>query len=356
MRSLCLTKTLLTATICGLLSANAIADNNKSTSKKTESTLAGGQAFVDGKEEGWFWKKSPPEPPKKLPPQEVASQEKKPDEQDKAVKPPTPSKVVAKANSEEKGSAPFTVAWYRENIQKLRDRAIDEPTQENVRAYYLAQRIMLDKASQFTDMARLVTSIDPLIDENNRRSTSTFGAMDQSNEAENSSRIIAKDIGNKAGIFYFFRGKNCTLCVKQASVLNTFNYMTGIKIIPVSIDRKPLPGNIMPDWRVDTGQAAKLQITNVPALALAIPPSTTRILSFGPISADQLISRTILVAHDARLITDQQYKSTLPYNDNGYIDSSILKEMPEDYLENADEFIKYIQTKSGYASPVKVNK
>ncbi|MEY0604602.1 pilus assembly protein, partial [Providencia huaxiensis] len=79
----------------------------------------------------------------------------------------------------------------------------------------------------------------------------------------------------------------------------------------------------------------------------------TRILSYGPLRADQLISRTIMIAHGSGLITNEQYKSTLPYNDNGYIDSSILKDMPEEYLENSDDFIKYIQKKSGYAASTK---
>ena len=114
------------------------------------------------------------------------------------------------AADEKPGPAPFTVAWFNENIQKLRNQAIDNPTQENVRAYFLAQRIMLDKASRFTDMARLVTSTDPLIDENSRRSTSTFGAMDQSNEAENNSRTVIKDVATKAGLFFFFRGEHCS--------------------------------------------------------------------------------------------------------------------------------------------------
>lgn len=290
----------------------------------------------------------PPEPPKEIEPETTVAKADKTEEQDKQMPVPEPSVAV----TPEEGPEAFTVAWYRENVQKLRDRAIDEPTQENVRAYYLAQRIMLDKASRFTDMARLVTSTDPLIDESSRRSTSTFGAMDQSAEAEKLTACYKRHCHTRWG-FLFFRGEDCSICVKQAAIMNTFTYMTGMKVIPISIDGKPMPGNIMENWRADTGQAAKLQITNTPALALAIPPEATRILSFGPLSADQLISRTIMIAHDSGLITNEQYKSTLPYNDNGYIDSSILKDMPEEYLENSDDFIKYIQKKSGYAASTK---
>ncbi|WP_272570332.1 conjugal transfer protein TraF [Providencia sp. PROV255] len=345
-------KTVIATLVFGVLSAHAVAESGKDKPKATNGQVtAGGTSFLDGKEEGWFWKKTPPEPPEEIEPEPTVAKADKAEDQDKQMPVPEPSVVVA----DEAGPEAFTVAWYRENVQKLRDRAIDEPTQENVRAYYLAQRIMLDKASRFTDMARLVTSTDPLIDESSRRSTSTFGAMDQSAEAEKNSRLVIKDIATRAGIFFFFRGEDCSICVKQAAVMNTFTYMTGMKVIPISVDGKPMPGNIMENWRTDTGQAAKLQINNTPALALAIPPEATRILSFGPLSADQLISRTIMIAHDSGLITNEQYKSTLPYNDNGYIDSNILKDMPEEYLENSDDFIKYIQKKSGYAVSTKPN-
>ncbi|HHJ2731395.1 TPA: conjugal transfer protein TraF [Escherichia coli] len=349
-----LTKSIIPLLVGFAFTTSVLADEGNTITPQSPQTtsddLAGGQAFLNGKEEGWFWRKSPPEPvkkkPVKLPPPPTLPPQDTPKQVAQTPVESTPEPVA----TEKPGPAPFTVAWFNENIQKLRNQAIDNPTQENVRAYFLAQRIMLDKASRFTDMARLVTSTDPLIDESSRRSTSTFGAMDQSNAAADKSSLVVKDIATKAGIFFFFRGEDCSSCSKQASVMTAFNYMTGIKIIPISIDGKPLPGNMMPDWKRDTGQAAKLQISNVPALALAIPPSTTKIASFGPIAADQLVSRTILIAHDSGLITDQQYKSTLPYNDTGYIDSNILKEMPKEFTENPDEFIKYIQAKAGYST------
>ncbi len=322
------------------------ANNNQNSGIDLSRQTAGGQSFIEGKDQGWFWYKDPPIPTLEEENDKVVKQKQHDtNDQIKEFEP-----IPLEASSTETID-PFSVAWFRENMQKLRDRAIDNPTQENVRAYYLAQRVLLDKASRFTDMARLVTSTDPLIDESSRRSTSTFGAMSQSSVAEENSRTVAKDISNKAGIFFFFNGENCTLCVKQAAIMQTFNYMTGINVIPISMDGKAMPGNTMNNYRIDTGQAEKLQIRNAPALALVIPPSTTRIISFGPISTDQLIKRTILVAHDAGIVSDVDYKSTLPYNDNGYIDSDILKDMPEDYLQNADEFIRFIQTKSGYASP-----
>ena len=48
---------------------------------------------------------------------------------------------------------PFSAAWFREHMQSFMDKAIDEPTNENVRAYLYLQRVMMDKGSQFADVS-----------------------------------------------------------------------------------------------------------------------------------------------------------------------------------------------------------
>ncbi|SLP08130.1 type IV conjugative transfer system protein TraF [Klebsiella pneumoniae] len=339
-------KTVLALIVSCTFCAHALADDGQQEIKTSGDVYAGGKNFQKEKAQGWFWKKDPP-PPQEDVKQEPLQKEQHDEKQEKEVTQPSP--VVPEAPATKNSPAPFSVAWFRENIQQIRDRAIDDPTPENVRAYLLAQRIMLDKASRYKDMAQIISITDPLIDETGRRSTSSFGSLTQSVSAEDNERDVAREIGKKAGLFFFFKGEGCTLCSKQASIMQTFSYMTGIPIIPISIDGHDLPGSPFPTVRIDNGQSKKLQIRNVPAIALAIPPDITRIVSFGPISADQLIKRTVLIAHDAGIVSDERYKSTLPFNDNGYIDSDILKDMPEEYMKNPDQFIKYIQTKAGYA-------
>lgn len=341
-------KTLLATIVSCTVSTHAIAAESQEEVKTSGDVYAGGKSFQKEKDQGWFWKKDPPPPVQEAlkTPNEIIEPEKE-NKQDNQQPASVPSESIS--SNAKAGPPPFSVVWFRENIQKLRDRAIDEPTPENVRAYLLAQRIMLDKASRYKDMAQLISITDPLIDETGRRSTSSFGSLSQSLSAEDKEREVTKEIGRKAGVFFFFKGEGCSICSKQASIMQTFNYMSGIPIIPISVDGNDLPGNPFPNVRIDNGQAKKLQIRNVPAIALAIPPNTTRIISFGPISADQLAKRTVLVAHDAGIVSDEEYKGTLPFNDNGYIDSLILKDMPTEYIQNSDEFIKYIQTRTGYA-------
>ncbi|MDF5109065.1 conjugal transfer protein TraF, partial [Vibrio parahaemolyticus] len=42
----------------------------------------------------------------------------------------------------------FTEAWFKDNLPILRERAIDDPTEANVRKYFIAQKAMLDMAEK----------------------------------------------------------------------------------------------------------------------------------------------------------------------------------------------------------------
>ena len=68
-------------------------------------------------------------------------------------------------------------------MEHYRDKAIDNPSPENVAAYYYLQRVMMDKAQRFTDMARRVVMSDPLLDENPRRPIATFAANEANYQA-----------------------------------------------------------------------------------------------------------------------------------------------------------------------------
>ena len=92
----------------------------------------------------------------------------------------------------------MSVEWLRANLPVLRDRAIDQPTQENVRAYYYAQRIMMDKAQVFSDVAREVTGTDPLLDENLRVPFASAAKAAQLRNANESKAAILEAVAAKA--------------------------------------------------------------------------------------------------------------------------------------------------------------
>ena len=291
-----------------------------------------GDNFYTGKSDGWFWYQDPPvEAEEEAPPLEV------PPVVATAKAPAPPPQAV-----EPSGPPPFSVAWLKEKFPEARQQAIDDPNPENMRRYYYLQRIILDKAQRFADVSREITISDPLIDESTRRSTSSFAANAQTKNAGLAQIDLLQKLSSKAGLFFFYKA-NCDICLSQAQVLKSFKTYSEFTIIPISLDGSFLEGNPFGEFRRDSGQAKQLGITDAPALALAIPPKTARIVSFAPIAADALRGRVVLVAKSAGLISEEEYRRTLPYNDTGYLIADGMERMPPELFDSPKKFNAYIQ-------------
>lgn len=246
--------------------------------------------FFLEKERGWFWREeiidpAPPKPKKTVEPS--AS--------------PTPPVQPA--------PNPLSVAWLRKNLETYRDHAIDAPTPENVAAYFYLQRVMMDKAHRFTDVAHEVVMSDPRLDENVRRPISSFAVQAANREATRTSQDSLSLIAKSTGILFFFRS-DCTYCHLQAPLLKVLEDRYGFKVYPVSLDGLPMPGGLYPDFHHDQGQAAQLGVQATPALFLLNPPGKILPLAQGVLSLDDLTNRILTVAHTEGLITDADYDTT----------------------------------------------
>ena len=72
-------------------------------------------------------------------PEIVEEEEKKPAPKVEAVKP-----EMVEINAE----------WLKDNLPKLLNTAIDDPSTENIATYYYAQRLAIDKANAFSDQTK----------------------------------------------------------------------------------------------------------------------------------------------------------------------------------------------------------
>ena len=103
--------------------------------------------FAD-KQRGWFWYEVLPEPVKKTQPESQAEQEKlKPD-----IKPTSDVQAEIEPKIQANPSAepqPLSSAWLKQNLEHYLNQAIDDPSPENVAAFYYLQRVMMDKAERF---------------------------------------------------------------------------------------------------------------------------------------------------------------------------------------------------------------
>ncbi|NJD06886.1 MAG: conjugal transfer protein TraF, partial [Methylococcaceae bacterium] len=220
---------------------------------------------------------------------------------------PLPSPIPAPAVKPEPPA--LSAEWFRKNLETYQDKAIDNPSPENVAAYYYLQRVMMDKASRFTDVARQVVQSDPLLDANTRRPLATFAVHEADQRSVSATEQALTTIAQHAGILFFFRS-DCRYCHIQAPLLALLEERFGFKIYPVSLDGQPMPGPLYRNFHTDQGQARSLGIQATPALFLMQPPDDLRPLSQGVLSFDDLTGRIILAGKESGIIDEGLYEST----------------------------------------------
>ena len=265
----------------------------------TTSAYAGGDAsnsFYDRKSEGWFWYEPEPEP-------ELEQEEKLPE--------PVATAPQEAESKEETKEVVVNVAWLRDNLPKLRDAAIDDPTYDNVRRYFYAQRVMMDKASKFASVSQEVSKFEVPLDETLRRPENQTALYDSKLFAKQHRSGLLKELSEQVGLFFFY-SSNCSYCMKQAPLLKRFSKETGLEVLAVSLDGRPLPNDEFPDYVTDPGTLReKLRVMVTPTIYLVKKDgSEFHNIAAGLTAPDELMRRAIMLANRQGWITEEQYNST----------------------------------------------
>jgi len=254
---------------------------------------AGPEGFYAGKAQGWFWYRNalpPPLPPEPVPPP-----------------PPSPAAAIAPVAAVPP-PAPLSAAWMRENLDRYRDRAIDDPTPENVAAFFYLQRVVLDKSSTFATVAARVVQGNPDLDEITQRPTATFGANLANKTAGDARDAVLGRIAQHAVVWFFFRS-DCPYCDAQAPLLELMSQRYGFTVLPIALDGAPLPSGLFPTFRTDAGQSRALGVRATPALFLVRPdPAGPQVAAVaqGLLSLAQLQERFVTAAVTAGWITQAE--------------------------------------------------
>lgn len=204
----------------------------------------------------------------------------------------------------------YSTSWIRENLPKLRDAAIDDPSPTNVRAYLYVQRLAMDRASAFQASVSFVTSADPYLDQVARFPTSEGGAKIGGSQAESAKQETLFALSQQTGIWFFYRS-DCRYCHAMVPVLLNLQRQFGFTIMPVSLDGLPLDARL-PNFSVDRGQASALGIEVTPSFFLVKPPDLTNVVPIaqGFVSQTDFEERIIRMAYFHGWISEQQYAST----------------------------------------------
>ncbi|MCW7553728.1 conjugal transfer protein TraF [Endozoicomonas gorgoniicola] len=160
------------------------------------------ERWFDRHSEGWFWY----EPL---------------DDESTGEDSPQPMKITPQQS--------LSAAWIRQNIGQYLDRAIDEPSKENVSNYLYLDRMVKEKGEQFARVGKQVIESDPMLDENVRRPISPAAAKIKDDMAHQAKEEILRKVAKIAGLVFYYRG-NCKLCHLQAQSVQLMKEHYGFEL------------------------------------------------------------------------------------------------------------------------------
>lgn len=303
------------ATAIALLSGLSYGQESPGESSKTD--------FYENRADGWHWYKDPAE----------TVEEEKP-----------PILISAPAqDSKPDGPPPMSAEWLRVNLPVLRDAAIDNPTDNNVAAYFYAQRIMMDKAQVFSDKARRVVNSDPLLDENLRLPFAAAAKVTLLSSATDTKREIISELADKVGLWVFY-DETCVYCSDQIRPLNRLAEKHGLTIQIIHRQGGAIPeADKRLQIRPDTGQFENLGINFTPTVMMVVPPDGYYVISQGFSAYQELVDKLVAASNEYGLISKAQYYAASPTSRGVLETNDIDSDVKAVDWEKTEEWVPFIR-------------
>lgn len=246
--------------------------------------------FLRRHEDGWFWYEDPPPTV--------------------AKKLPIPPKSEQTDPSKKK-DAPLSVEWIRNNIDRLRDQAINNPTKENVEMFLYVHKYMMDLSERFAYTYRSVAEGNMALDETIANPVTAVSRREISDATERAQNEILNKLADKIGIWYFFQS-TCPYCLRQNPILDYLQQDAPLSILAISLDGLPMVDGSHPNWVVDNGQGQQLQVSTTPTLFLVKPDTNDVVLlAAGLRSLPELKQRIVEVSYNQKWISKMDYESAM---------------------------------------------
>jgi conjugal transfer pilus assembly protein TraF len=162
---------------------------------------------------------------------------------------PAPKAEAPKSQADNDADA---AAKFRADMEKARQAAVWNPTEENLKRYFALQKVTLDKAGLFADNWRRMIWADPSMDYNLVRPVSDLGKSEWMDERNGDRDLFFRRISAEVG--------SCGPCRVQGPIMYNFNQRYGINIHGISTDGSK--SALFPDTKPDQGQLAAWGINN----------------------------------------------------------------------------------------------
>ena len=244
--------------------------------------------FCDGEAvDGWHFYCDPepaPEPEAAAPPQtpEPVTEDVVEEQPEKEAKPPTATEQIAA---------------FREMAEEAKNRAILDPTVENVVAYMEINRQMAEMAGRFAAVWQRGLFQSPHLDANVNRPLTQMGTYIYQDQINAARQAALKRAASEAGLIFVFEDPQvCRVCLAQSEILDAVRKDYGIEILAVSADGSGIEN--FPDAVVDEGQLEALGVLDVPKPFIAILDVETgeaQLIGGGLLTEDQILERIYVI-------------------------------------------------------------
>lgn len=218
--------------------------------------IAHADGFYSQHEAGWFWFDDP-KPSHKTLPNQIGQ---------------TPAQQMDTA---------------RAKLKESLDKAILDPTPDNVKAYIALQNQLSEQSNRFANAWQKVVNDNPTLNYSIEHPTNN-AALQVYHQTESQKKAnIMQRFAERAGLFFFYRS-TCPYCQRFAPIVKHFSETYHITVVPITTDGVSLPE--FPNSRQDTGQAQQFNVTVEPAL-YAVDPITQKAfpVAFGLTSESELL-------------------------------------------------------------------
>ena len=164
---------------------------------------------------------------------------------------------------------------FQEFAEALKKKAVQKPSEENVKEYFEVQEIARKKALAFSNVAQFVWQKYPELTTRKDYPITTPGNLARISQINEERQRILRDNRDDFALIYFQR-PDCSYCDEQSHILDWFTSETGWTIKRVNIRENP-------------GLAAKFSVEITPTLILIQKGNQNYLpVSAGVISADEI--------------------------------------------------------------------
>ena len=252
--------------------------------------------------------------------------------------PKQPGSAAAAAQSDQppapKTADLFSVSWLKEKMPILQENAINNPTDENVRAFKYAERLMLDLATNYGNAVERVVAADPMLNEEARFPIAAAARASALFQVDAAQKEILKAIAPKTGLWFVF-DSTCSFCHTQYETLRDLVKEYGWPVRYISIDGKPLKGmtTFWPDPRGERSKKLGVQIT--PAILLVRPPNDITIVAHGALARSAL-ERKIVTAAISMKVAPPELIDVAQMQERGILKPDDITRMRQEKIDTDD--------------------